>query len=328
MKRRELMQLLGGALLPAAGAIAQTTTQPASPSIANGKTIRVIVPLTPGTPSDAVTRMWAPLMSKILGQPVVVENKPGANGILAVQEVMRSAPDGTTLFMSSVSALALNVALVKNLPYDPRKDFTPIAGIYSGNHAWFVKSSFPAKTFGEFVAHVKQNPGRVSAGHSSALQQIQFAAFNKMVGADLLLVPYKATNTSITDVIGGSLDVTLLDMGGAMAQAKGGMIRVLGVSTLKRNPLMPEWPAVSETLPGFDFSSWSALVGPAGMPADVVQRLSNAMGQVLKNKEFLDQLRQAALVGMPMGPDELKAYIDSEIGKWVRVAREARIEPE
>lgn len=318
MKRRSILKLLGVAL-PAPGVFAQT---------GSSRPIRIIVPLTSGTPSDAMTRIIAPSLSALLGQPVVVENKPGANGIIGTQELMRSAPDGNTLMMSSVSALATNMALVKNLPYDSRRDFTPIAGAYSANHVWMVKPNFPARNMAEFVAHLKKNPGKVSVGSSSALQQLQLAAFDKMAGTEMLVVPYKSTAAGFTDFLGGTLDLCLTDMGGAATWVRGGQARVLGVTTLKRNPLQPDWPAISETVPGFDFSSWTALVGPAGMPQDVVNRLNVAMNQVLKQKDILDKFKDASTVPLALTPGEFQTFLNAEIAKTLRVAREANIQPE
>lgn len=296
--------------------------------ISGGKTIRIIVPLSTGTPSDSNTRLIAPHLAALLGQTVIVENKPGANGVIAVQEVMRAPADGTTLMMGSVSPLAINMAMVKNLPYDPRRDLTAVAGVYSANHAWVVNAGVPVQTIPELIAYAKARPGQVSAGQSSALVQIQLSAFEKMAGVELLVVPYKSTATNITDLLGGTVDLSLLDMATSIAQLKGGKVRVLGVSTLKRNPLAPDWPAVSETLPGFDFASWSALVGPPGMPRDVVNRINAAMAQVLKQPDIVEQLKVGGSVPLVMTPDEIKAHLDGEVTKWIRVARDAKIEPQ
>lgn len=296
--------------------------------IAGGKTIRIIVPLSTGTPSDANTRLIAPLLAGLLGQTVIVENKPGANNLIAVQDLMRSPADGTTLMMGSVSPLAMNVAMVKNLSYDPRRDFTPVASLYSANHAWVVNAALPVTSIPELIAYAKAHPGKVSAGESSALVQIQLAWFQKMAGVEFLVVPYKSTATNITDLLGGTVDLSLLDMATALVQQKGGKVRVLGVSTVKRNPLAPDWPAVSETLPGFDVASWSAVVGPPGMPRDVVNRINAAMAQVLKRADVIEQLKIGGTVPLVMTPDELKAHIDTETAKWVRVARDAKIEPQ
>ncbi len=325
MKRRSVLQLLGAAL-PATGVFAQSTSGRPIRITTAGGFFELTGPVT--TPTDSITRLIAPSLSTILGQPIIVENKPGANSLIAVQELMRAAPDGNTLMMSSVSALAMNMALLKNPGYDSLRDFTPIAGAYSANHAWLVKTNFPARNIPELIAHLKKNPGKVSVGHSSALQQLQLAAFDKMAGTELLMVPYKSTATSFTDFLGGTLDLCLYDMATALAQVKGGQVRVLGVATLKRNPLAPDWPAISETLPGFEFASWSALVGPAGVPPDVVNRINTAMAQVLKQKEMIDKFSAGGTVPLVMTPNEFKEFLASEVAKSIRVAREAKIQPE
>lgn len=315
MKRRSVLPLLCLAALPLA-AYSQSSTP-----------IRILVPLGPGTPSDAVTRLLAPSLSKILGQPVIVDNKPGANGIVAVQELMRSKPDGTTLLMGSVSPLAINMALVKNLPYDPRRDLTPIGGAYNAAQAWVVRTASPIKSMAELVAAAKQ-PGKVSAGHYSALTQIQMSAFNKMTGAEMLLVPYKSTATTYTDVIGGTVDVTIMDMSTAATQIKGGTVRALGLSTIKRHPLTPDVPPVADTIADFDFASWSAFVGPAGIPRDVVARINAALVQTLKQKDIEAKLIEAGLIPWSSTPEELSARIGTEVTKWTRLARQANIQPE
>jgi tripartite-type tricarboxylate transporter receptor subunit TctC len=320
MKRRRLLQVLTLAL-PVAPVLAQP--------VAGGKTIRIVVPLSPGTPSDAITRVVAPQLAAALGQTVIVDNQPGASGVLGVQDVMRSPPDGSTLLMGSVSPLAINMALVKNLPYDPRRDLTPVAAMYSNNHVWVVRSSLQVRSMAELIAHLKRNPGKVSAGHSTALMHIQLSALEKMAGVEMLLVPYKSTATNITDLLGGTLDIALFDMGTALAQEKNPQLRILAVGTGTRNPLAPSWPAVSETVPGYNFASWAALVGPPGMPRDVVNRINGAMAQILKDKEIAEKFAQGGgSVPMSMTPDELKAHIDAEVAKWVRLAREAKIEPQ
>lgn len=318
MQRRTLVKMLGLAGLSPA-AFAQS---------GSSKTIRIVVPLSSGTPSDAVARMIAPKLSVLLGQPVIVENKPGANGIIAIQDVMKSPPDGTTLLMGSVSFLAINSALVKDLPYDPQRDLSAVAGVYSNNHVWCVHPSIPVKSVAELIAYAKARPGRVSTGVGSSLVQIQLAAFEKQAGVAFLQVPYKSTATNITDLIGGTLDISLIDMGTAMSLSKDGRVRVLGTSPLKRNILTPEWPAISETLPGYDMASWTALVGPAGIKPEVLGRLSEALMQIIQQKDFTETLSKTGSVPMAMTPAQLQAHIGSEVRKFTSIAREAKIEPQ
>lgn len=318
MKRRAFIPAIALALA-ASSALAQTP---------GDRAIRIVVPLGPGTPSDAMTRAIAPSLSAILGQPVIVENKPGANGIIAIQELMRAKPDGTTLLMGSVSPLAINMALFKKLPYDPRTDLTAVGGAYTANQVWVTRSAFPARTMSELIAYAKQNPDKVSAAHYSSLTQIQLSALNSLAGTNLLMVPYKSTTTAYTDLFGGTVDLALMDMAGAIAQVKGGKVRALAVTTLKRNPLAADWPAVSETIPGYDFASWSALVGPPGMPRDVVERINSALVQSLKRKDIMQTMAEGGVIPWATTPDELKAHIDKEVPRWSKLAREANIQPE
>jgi tripartite-type tricarboxylate transporter receptor subunit TctC len=267
-------------------------------------------------------------MSTVLGQPIVVDNKPGANGTIGVMEMVRAAPDGHTLLLGSQSPLATNVAMVKNLAYDPRKDFSPINGFGETMHVLMVRPGFPAKTMSEFIAYAKQRPGKVSVGSTTSSVQTQIATLNKLGGIDLLVVPYKGIPATITDVIGGSLDATLVDLANAMAQAKAGKLVPIAVTSIKRNPLVPDWPAVSETLPGFDFPSWVGLVGPAGMSKELVDKLNGAVAQALRHPDVAARLSTIGMTPMLMSAEQFKGVIAEETAKWIRLAREANIQPE
>lgn len=317
MNRRSVFKLLGLAW-PGAGAVAQT---------ASGRT-RLVVPLGAGSVSDFVARLIAPHLAASLGQPVVVDNKPGGNGIIGVQDVMRSPPDGSAILLGSVSPLAINVALMKNLSYDPRRDLTPIAGVYNAHHVLTVKSTSAARTLPEFIDYAKQRPGRVSIGTSSTLVKAQILAINKMAGIDVLVVPYKDTAATFTDVLGGTLDAAFTDLVTVTPHVKSGAARVLAVSSLKRNPAAPDWPAISETLPGFDFASWSALVGPPGMPREVVNKINAAVGNALKQKDVQDKFAQSGILPWTTTPDELKAFLNAQAEKWIRLAQELNMQPE
>ncbi|HSV83746.1 MAG TPA: tripartite tricarboxylate transporter substrate binding protein [Ramlibacter sp.] len=320
MKRRSSLQFLGLALAAAAGgALAQT---------ASGRTLRLIVPNPAGTGTDHVARVLAPALGTALGQTVVIENKGGANGVIAMQDLMRSPPDGSTILLGSLSPLAINVALFKNLPYDPRRDITPVAGGYLSNQALLVKASHPARNFAEFIAHAKQNPGMVTIGHSTSLVQAQIKAMAKMAGVDVMLVPYKGVPATITDVIGGVLDATFVDMANALGQAKSGQIRVLAVTSGKRNPAAADWPSIGETVPGYDFSGWTAIVGPRGMSREAVGKINAALGTVLKQKDVQDKLAAIGMVPWQVTPDELKTLIETDIVKWTKLAAEHKIQAE
>ncbi len=319
MKTRTFLKALGVALtLPTSGAFAQPA----------GRPIKLLVPLPAGSSNDYVARMMAPFAGETLGQSVIIENKAGANGAIATMEVVRAAPDGLTLMCASLSPLAVNVATVKNMTYDPLRDLTPIAAVSMTNHVLMVSATSPIRTMADFIAYAKQRPGKVSIGYSTTTVQVQISTMNKLAGIDLLAVPYKGSPATITDVIGGVLDATLTDPGNALAQVKGGKLRAIAVSSRKRNPITPDWPAISETLPGYDFPSWNAVVGPAGMSRDVVTRISNAVIRALKQKDVVEKYAAAGTIPLIMGPDELKTYMAAEVAKWVRLAKEAGIQPE
>jgi len=290
-------------------------------------TTRVIVPLGPGTANDLDGRLLLAKVASATGHDFVIDNRPGANGVIAAMAVVRAKPDGQTLLFSSNSALATNVSLVKALPYDPLKDFTPIAGGSITATAVIVKASSAFKTFAELIAAARQSPGKVTFGHGSSFVQVQVANINTKGGVQLMGVPYKTTGDAVTGVLSGVVDVTITDPGNAMALAKGGQARILAVTSLKRTTALPDVPAIAETVPGHDFVAWAALVGPAGMPRDVVERLGKAMRDAQSDPEIIERLRIGGRAPLVLGPDELKAFMAAEVQKWEVLVREAKIEP-
>ncbi len=319
MEKRGFIKALGLALaLPADLAWSQATQ----------RGVRVVVPLPAGSSNDYATRVLMPMVGAINGQNYYIDNKPGGNGSIGTMDVLRSAPDGNTLLCGSNSPLAANVAFVKSMGYDPRKDLTPIAGVSLTNHVLMVKADSPLRNFAEFIAYAKTRPGKVGVGYSTTAVQTQIATINKLAGIELLPVPYRGSPATITDVIGGVLDATLTDPGNAQSQVKAGQLRALAVTSLKRNPTTPDWPAISETLPGFDFPSWNALIGPAGMPRELVLRISNAVMQAQKQRELVEKYSTHGTTPLILGPDELKAFIEAETTRWVKLAQAAKIQPE
>jgi tripartite-type tricarboxylate transporter receptor subunit TctC len=309
---------------PAFAQATSTSSGQAFPS----KPIRMLVPFPAGAATDMAARVIGQQLSTVLGQPVVVDNKPGAGGSIAAMEVVRAAPDGYTLMFASNSAISSNVALLKKIPYDPNKDFSPVAGTGETALVLMVKSGFPVKNLRELIAYIKSHPGKVNAGYGSSSSQISIATFDKLAGVETLLVPYKGIPLAINDVLGGTLDYTFADIGNALAQVKGGNMRALGVTASKRTPLMPDVPAIAEVLPGFDITAWFGIVGPAGMPKDVVDKLNAATTQVLRAPDMKERLATIGLTPMPMAPEPFKGFIASEIVKWTRLAREANVQPE
>ncbi len=289
--------------------------------------IRMVVPLPAGTFLDTMARLTLTAAGKLLGQTFVVDNKPGANGTIGTMEVVRAAPDGLTLLCATNSHLATNLALMKSLPYDPRRDLTAIAGGISGAQLFLVKGNSPFRNLADFIAHAKKNPGKVSVGYSTSVVQLQIATMSKMAGIELLPVPYKGTPAAFNDLVGGVLDATQEAIGQAMPQIKSGQMKALAI-TAKRNPLVPDVPAASETLPGFNFPTWNAFLGPAGLPREIVNRLGTAISQVQRQPEVAQPLIEAGAPPFIISPDELKAYIEAEIVKYARLTKDAGIQPE
>lgn len=321
MKTRILLKLIALGLAFAGSAPAFAQVYPARP-------VRMVVPFPAGSATDLAARVMAQQLQTALGQSFVVDNKPGAGGSIAATEVIRAAADGHTLLFSSNSAVASNVALLKNIPYDPLKDFTPIAGIGENMLVLMVKADHPAKNLTEFVAHVKQRPGKVTAGYGSSSSQVSIAVLNKLGKLDVLPVPYRGIPLAVTDLLGGTVDFTFVDLGNAMAQSKGGKLRALGITAPTRSPLAADWPALAESMPGFDITAWFAIVGPAGIPKDVVDKLNNAVGQALKSPEAREKLAGIGIQPMPLAPEQLKAFMGSEVSKWIRLVKDANIQPE
>ena len=317
------LTLASAAALPlhSANAQAQAQAWPERP-------VRMLVPFPPGSATDLAARVIGQQLGAALGQPFVIENKPGAGGSIAGIEVVRAAPDGYTLMFASNSAAASNVALLKHMPYDPRKDLTAVAGTSETTLVLMVKSSFPVKDLKEFIAYARQRPGKLSAGYGSSSSQISAALLNKLAGLDTLLVPYKGIPLAVNDVVGGVVDYTFVDLGNAMAQAKGGLLKPIAITSAARNPLVPDWPTLAEVTPGFDISAWFAIVGPANMPRPVVDRLYAATQKALLQPEVKDKLASIGQVPMALAPDALKSFIAAEVLKWQRLAKDANIQPE
>ncbi|HET7297222.1 MAG TPA: tripartite tricarboxylate transporter substrate binding protein [Burkholderiales bacterium] len=308
-----------GMVLFAASAFAQT--YPARP-------VKLVVPFPAGSATDQIARVMGQQFQEALGQPFVVENKPGAQGSIAATEVARAAPDGYTIMVTTNTPQAANVSLFKKLNYDPVKDFAPIARLGTISFMIMVRPDFPAKNFKEFLAHAKANPGKLSAGYGSAGSQVSQAMLRSMGGIDFVDVPYKGLPQAITDVLGGSIHFTFADLANALAQIKGGKLRGLAVTSQKRSPLAPDVPAIAEELPGYELIAWFALVAPANTPAPVLTRLHDVTVKSLAKPEVKARFDSLGTDVAPMNPQELGGFIRSEIEKWAKMAKAAGIQPE
>lgn len=290
--------------------------------------IRVIVPLSPGTPSDSVTRIVTTAMAQELKRPIIVDNKPGANGVIAVQELMKAKPDGNTLMLGGMSPLVLNPAILKNLPYDTRKDFTPIGGMYNAFQAYLVNSAIPINSFEELVKNAKESPGKLTAGHYSALTQLQLAALRKLADIDLLMVPYKVTTAAYTDAMSGNIDVVLADIGSAVKMVEGGKVRALAINLPEKHPFSGDLPPAADTVPGLSVPVWSGLVGPAGMSKEVVNGLNAALNRALRKEDVIQQIAKGGSDTWATTPEQFATHIDRELMRWKKLAVDAGLEPQ
>ena len=292
------------------------------------RAVKLVVPFPAGSATDQIARVVGQQLQESLGQPFVVENKPGAQGSIAATEVARAAPDGYTLMVGTNTPLAANPSLFRKLSYDPAKDFAPVARLGTISFMIMVRPDFPAKNFKEFLSHARANPGKLSAGYGSAGSQVSQALLRSMGGIDFIDVPYKGLPQAITDVLGGSVSFTFADLANALAQIKGGKLRGLAVTSQKRSSLAPDVPAIAEELPGYELIAWFALVAPAGTPAPLVSRLHDTTVKSLAKPEVKARFDALGTDVAPMNPGELAGFIRSEIDKWAKMAKAAGIQPE
>jgi tripartite-type tricarboxylate transporter receptor subunit TctC len=290
--------------------------------------VKLVVPFPAGSATDQVARLTGAQLQEALGQPFVVENKAGASGAIAAAEVAKAAPDGYTLLVTTNTPQAANVSLFKKLTYDPVKDFAPIVRLGTTSFMLMVRPEFPAKSLKEFLAHVRGQPGKLSAGYGSAGSQVSLAMLKAMGKLDVVEVPYKGIPQAITDTMGGSLAFTFVDLGNALAQAKGGKLRGLGVTSAKRTPLASDQPAVAEELPGYELIAWFALMAPAKTPADVVQKVHDAAVKGLAKADVKDKFATIGTDVAPLNPAELGKFIQAEIAHWAKLVKLAGIQPE
>ena len=292
------------------------------------KPIKLLVPFPAGSATDHIARLTGSELNAALGQPVVVENKPGAQGGIAAAEVARAAPDGYTLMMTTNTPQAANVSLFKKLNYDPVKDFAPIARLGTTSFMLMVRPDFPSKNLKDFLTHVRSQPGKLSAGYGSAGSQVSLAMLKAMGKLDVVEVPYKGIPQAVTDTMGGSLAFTFVDLGNALGQAKGGKLRGLGVTSQKRTPLAPDLPAIAEELKGYELIAWFALVAPAKTPPEVVQKVHDAAVRSLAKPEVKEKYGAIGIDPAPMNPAELAKFIQGEIAHWAKLVKLANIQPE
>ena len=314
---RTFARILGLIAILASCLAAQAADYPTRP-------ITLVVAFTPGGPSDVLARIVGKQMEKTLGQPVVIDNRPGAGGNIAGEAVARAAPDGYTLLMGNNSILATNAALYKKIGFDPEKDFAPITLIGSQPNILVVNPKVAASTVPELIALAKAQPGKLNCANSGYGAAAHLAAelFKSEAKVDIISVAYKGAAPALQDVIAGHVDLMFATSASVVGHLKSGLLRPLAVTTLKRFSLMPELPTIAETgLPGFDATTWHGLVAPAGTPKDILDTLARAARQALADPDTRKSLADLGVEVIGGTPEEFAAYIKSEIPKWTEVVR-------
>ncbi len=305
------------AICPAVAVQAMADGYPSRP-------VTLIVAFTPGGPSDVLARIIGRQMEKVLGQPFVIDNRPGGAGNIAAETVARAVPDGYTLLMGNNGLLATNQSLFKKLTFDGARDFAPISLIGSQPNVLVVNPGFPAATMAELIAYAKANPGKLnyaSSGFGTAAH-LSAELFKAAAGVDLVPVAYKGAAPALQDLIAGHVQLMFATSASVVAFLKAGTLRPLAVTTLKRFSLMPDLPTVAELgLPGFDATTWHGLVAPAGTPREVIETLNSATIETLRDAGTLRQLHDLGVEVSASTPEEFAAYIRSEIPKWAAVVK-------
>jgi tripartite-type tricarboxylate transporter receptor subunit TctC len=293
------------------------------------KQILFVVPFGPGSATDQLARALGNAIGDATKQPVIVDNKAGAGGMLAAQEVARAAPDGYTVLITTNTTHAANEHLYKKLPYDPIKDFEPVTGLGKGGQVMVVRADGPFKTVADVIAAAKKSPGKVTFGSGSSSSRVAGEMFKQLTHTDIIHVPYKSNPNALTDLLGGHIDFMITDTATGIPQIKGGKLRALGVSTKARNPLLPDIPTLHEAgVTGYDIGYWFAAYVPAKTPPAVVARLRELLvagTTSAQSKTFFDTSGSVAWV---TSPAELAAFQAAETKKWGAVIKAAGIEPE
>ena len=309
-----------GALIALSGLLAAGATLAAGYP---DKPITVINPWTSGGPADTVARPVLQKLSERLGQPVIMENKPGANGVIGSAFVARAAPDGYTLLFSHVGPITISPAVQKDMPYDSLRDFKPITQIVSAPTVLLVRPSLPIHNLKELVDYARANPGKLSYGSVGPGSTTHLAGeiLSTMADIKLLHVPYKGAAPVVNDMLGGSIDMSFLNLAGAISYIKSGQLRAIGVTTLKRSPLLPDLPAIAETYPGFEVNSWYGLMAPARTPDDIVVMLQKQVAEIIRSPDIVELFARNGLTPEGTTPAQYTGQIKTDLARWRNVVQ-------
>jgi tripartite-type tricarboxylate transporter receptor subunit TctC len=292
------------------------------------KPVHVVVGFPPGGGNDIIARMVGAKMQESWGQPVVIDNKPGANSIIAAEFVAKSAADGYTLLVNATGGMSVNPVLYAKLPYDSLKDFVPISMVGSFPLVLVVNPSVPASSVAELVAYAKANPGKLNYSAGSTAFQVATEMFKQMTGTDLRHIPYKGSAASITAVIAGDVQMTIVDSPPLVPQLKSGRVRALAVTTAKRAAALPELPAIAETVPGYEMALWIGMFAPAGTPQEIAAKLTSEVRRIVARPDIRDRLAGMGVEPLGNTSEETAEWIRREIARYGPVVKTAGIKAE
>ena len=292
------------------------------------KPVNIIVPFAAGTASDLATRIVANQLASNLGQPVIVQNRPGANGAIGAAAVATAAPDGYTLLLATAGTAALP-AVVKNLSFDVRRDFTPISAMTRFLVYLYVNAELPIKTVPELLDHARANPGKLNFATGNPVGLVATAQLLSMAGSpNMVQVPYKGEPAAVTDLVANRVQVMFATPSSAESFAKAGKLRALATNLPQRSPFAPEVPSMNEFFPRFSVTAWAGLMGPRGLPREIVDRLSREVASALAGSEMKEKFNQLQYVAFSSTPEELNAFFNQQIDLYSTLLRAAGVQPE
>jgi tripartite-type tricarboxylate transporter receptor subunit TctC len=320
---RKILAALAGCITLAVPALAHAQSYPTKP-------VKIVVPFAVGGIADTFARVIAQKLSDAYGQPFVVENRGGAGGNIGADLVAKSPPDGYMMVMGNIGTHAVNPYLMKSMPFDPLKDFVPIAHVLDAEGLLVVHPSLPVKTVPELIAHAKANPGKLSyaSGGMGTTSHLAGELFKSMAGVDMIHVPYKGNSPAITDVLGGQAQMIFATMPTVIQQARAGRLRPVATLGTERAKAVPDVPTIAESLPGFAVSNWIGLFAPVGTPPEIVARLNADIQKIMRSPDVEKRLEAEGAKFIPTTSESFGAFQRAEAAKWSKAIREAGIKPE
>ncbi len=321
--RRELLAALAAATLAPFAAPARAQSFPSRP-------MRMIIPFPPSGSTDIIGRTVAERLAAILGQPMVAENRAGATGAIGLEALARSAPDGHTIGLGTIGSVAINPVVVAKLPWDPQRDLAPIGMVGATPFALLVNNEVPVKDLAGLIALARSKPGSIAyaSGGIGGSQHLATALLEDMTVITMNHVPYKGSGPALTDLVGGQVQLLIEPAVSAAPHVRAGRVRALALTGAKRSPAFPGVPTVAETVPGYEAAAWFAIFAPAGVPAEVVARLSAALNDVLRGPETIERFAQAGVEVTASTPEQLRDTLRSEIDRWGRLVKKLNIQPQ